>query len=308
MSTVIARLVLVLLVVSLTAQAQGRKQLIAHRGASGSAPEHTIAAYTLALQQKADFVEPDLAVTKDNVLVCLHDDTLERTTNVAEVFPDRVSKDAPLRAPEGRERSGPHWLVNDFTLAEIKRLDAGTWFKPSFAGERVPTFQEMIDLVRGKAGIYPELKSPPLYTSRNIDQVRLFVDLVRKNGLEKPESLKTTPVIIQSFDETAIRRVAKELPTIPRVFLTSDDADVTPARLRELATFANGIAPEKVVIERHPEMVKAAHAAGLTVTAYTFRASQKTAYPSVREEMAHFLYTLGIDALFTNDPDQFPRR
>lgn len=285
----------------MTVQAQGRKQLIAHRGASGSAPEHTLAAYTLALEQHAEFVEPDLGVTKDNALICLHDDTLERTTNVAEVYPNRASQ-VQLRQP------GRHWLANDFTLEEIKRLDAGKWFNASFAGARVPTFQEMIDLVRGKAGIYPELKSPQLYKSRNIDQVTLFVDLVRKNGLEKPESLKATPVIIQSFDEAAVRRVAKELPTIPRVFLTSNDADVTEARLRELATFATGIAPEKVVIARHPEMVKAAHALGLTVTSWTFRASEKTSFPSVRDEMAHFLYTLGIDALFTNDPDQFPRR
>lgn len=281
--------------------AQSAKQLIAHRGASGYAPEHTFASYTLAMQQKADFVEPDLGVTKDNVLICLHDDTLERTTNIKEVYPDRASK-VDMKAP------GPHWLALDFTVDEIKRLDAGKWYKPEFAGARVPTFQEMIDLVRGKAGLYPELKSPALYKSRNIDQVTLFVDIVRKNGLEKPESLKTTPVIIQSFDETAIRRVSKELPTIPRVFLTGNDADVTEARLRELATFSSGIAPEKSVIARHPEMVKAAHAAGLTVTSWTFRADEKTAYPSVRDEMSHYLYTLGIDALFTNNPDQFPRR
>ena len=160
-------------------QAQTSKQLIAHRGASGYAPEHTIASYTLAMQQHADFVEPDLAVTKDNVLICLHDDTLERTTNIAEVFADRPSTES-IRQP------GPHWLANDFTIAEIKRLDAGKWFKPEFAGARVPTFQEMIDLVKGKAGLYPELKSPQLYTNRNIDQVRLFVEVIKRNGLESP--------------------------------------------------------------------------------------------------------------------------
>jgi glycerophosphoryl diester phosphodiesterase len=281
--------------------AQTPKQLIAHRGASGYAPEHTVASYRLAMQQKADFVEPDLAVTKDNVFICLHDDTLERTTNVAEVFGSRPSK------AESRQ-AGPHWLANDFTIEEIKRLDAGKWYKPEFAGARVPTFQEMIDLVRGKAGLYPELKSPQLYKSRNVDQVKLFVDLVKKNGLEKPESLKTTPVIIQSFDEEAIRRVAAELPTIPRVFLTSNDADVTDARLRQLATFATGVAPEKAVIARHPEMVKAAHALRLTVTSWTFRADEKTSFPTVRDEMAHYLYALGIDGLFTNNPDQFPRQ
>jgi glycerophosphoryl diester phosphodiesterase len=290
--------------VTIPLRAQPAKQSIAHRGASGYAPEHTLASYTLAIEQKADFVEPDLAVTKDNVLICLHDDTLERTTNVAEVFPDRPSANVP-----GRNRgNAKRWLANDFTIAELKRLDAGKWRDAKFAGERIVTFQEMIDLVRGHAGVYPELKSPQLYKSRNVDQVKLFVDLIKKNGLEKPESLKTTPVIIQSFDEEAIRRVAVDLPTIPRVFLTSSDADLTDARLKELSTFATGIAPEKALIAKHPDMVARAHALKLTVTSWTFSASEKTAYSTVREEMSHFLYTLGIDALFTNNPDQFPRR
>ena len=289
--------------VSVALQAQSLKTLIAHRGASGLAPEHTAAAYKLAMQYKADFVEPDLGVTKDGVLVCLHDDTLERTTNIAEVYPTRASK-VEMRQP------GPHWLALDFTVAEIKKLDAGRWFKPEFAGQRVLTFQEMIDLVRTQpgTGIYPELKSPELYQSRHIDQVKLFVDLVKKNGLETPASLKSMPVIIQSFDEDAIRRVSKELPSIPRVFLTSRDEDVTESRLRELKTFATGIAPEKRLVAAHPEMVKMAHAIGLTVTCWTFRADEKTAFASVKDEMSNFLYTLGIDALFTNNPDQFPRR
>jgi glycerophosphoryl diester phosphodiesterase len=273
--------------------ADAPKQLIAHRGASGYAPEHTPAAYRLAMDQHTDFVEPDLAVTKDNVLICLHDDSLARTTNIAEVYPDRAKA-----------------LANDLTIAEIKRLDAGRWFKPEFAGQRVQTFQEAIDLVRTRPGIglYPELKSPELYKSRNVDQVKLFVDVIKKNGLEKAESLRKTPVIIQSFDETAIRRVAAELPTIPRVLLVERRGDVSDARLREIKTFATGVAPEKSLVAEHPEMVKQAHALGLTVTCWTFRADEKTGFPSVRDEMAKYLYDYGIDALFTNNPDQFPRR
>lgn len=289
-------------VLAVTARGQQAKQSIAHRGASGYAPEHTIAAYRLALEQRADFVEPDLAVTKDGVLICLHDDTLERTTNIANVFPNRPSSNVPGRGPAKR------WLANDFTLEEIRKLDAGSWFGAKFAGLRVPTFEEMIEVVRGKAGLYPELKSPPLYTARGIDMEKIFVGVVKKQRLHTAESLKATPAIIQSFDEATIRRVAVDLPTIPRVFLTSKDEDVIDARLKELAKFATGIAPEKAVIARHPEMVKAAHAAGLTVTSWTFRADEKTAFPTVRDEMAYFLYTLGIDALFTNNPDQFPRR
>src|SRR5437899_2391535 len=279
---------MLLIITMAGALAQTAKQSIAHRGASGYAPEHTAAAYKLAMEQRVDFVEQDLGVTRDNELICIHDDTLERTTNVAKVFPDRASANAPSRTP------GKHWLVNDFTLAEIRQLDAGGWFKPEFANARIQTFQEAIDLVRGKAGLYPELKSPELYKSRGVDQVKLFVELIRKNGLEKPESLKTTPIIIQSFDESAIRRVSVDLPTVPRVFLTSKDEDVSEARLKELAKFATGIAPEKFVIARDPEMVARAHAAGLTVTSWTFRADDKEMkFPSVRAEMSHFLYDLG---------------
>ena len=127
-----------------------KKQLVAHRGASAYAPEHTLAAYKLALEMGADFVEQDLAVTKDGILICLHDASLERTTNVEEVFPDR----AVTISLEGKTRKA--WVANDFTLAEIKRLDAGSWFDRKFTGERVPTFDEAVALIRGKAGLFPE--------------------------------------------------------------------------------------------------------------------------------------------------------
>jgi len=289
-------------------RAQTPKQSIAHRGASGSAPEHTAAAYRLAIEQGVNFVEQDLGVTRDNQLICIHDDTLERTTNVAEVFPKRASKVNSTVEMSGRGRQGPHFLVNDFTLDEVKRLDAGKWFDSKFAGEKLLTFQEAIDLVKGRAGLYPELKSPQLYKSRGIDQVKLFVEVIRKNGLEKPESLKTTPVIIQSFDEEAVRRVATELPTIPRILLIDTGGDVSDARLREIARYATGVGPTKSLIASRPALVKTAHDLGMTVTSWTFRTSEKTSYPNVRAEMSHFLYDLGIDALFTNDPDQFPRR
>ena len=102
------------------------KQAIAHRGASSYAPEHTLPAYTLAIEQRVDFVEQDLAITKDGVLICLHDDSLERTTNVEDVFPGREVTDPVSR----RKR----WFAVDFTLDEIKQLDAGGWFNARFAG------------------------------------------------------------------------------------------------------------------------------------------------------------------------------
>lgn len=294
---------LISLAAAASVTAAGPKELIAHRGASGYAPEHSRAAYELAMRQGANFVEQDLAVTKDGVLICLHDDTLERTSNVAEVFPERFTRETIIRQP------GRHWLANDFTLDEIRRLDTGKWYDAKFAGQKIVTFQEAIDLVKGKAGLYPELKSPPLYTGRGIDMVKLFVEQVKKNGLETAASLKTTPMIVQSFDEPTIRRLAVELPTVPRILLMSqfDAGGMTDARLKELKTFATGIGPEKRLIAAQPDVVAKAHAAGLTVTAWTFASKGLKGYPSVKAEMGHFLNDLGIDALFTNDPDQFPR-
>lgn len=278
-----------------------KKQLIAHRGASAYAPEHTLQAYTLAIEQGAEFVEQDLAVTKDGVLVCIHDLTLERTTNVEEVFSHRFTKAAS---------GGPavkRWLVHDFTLAEIKRLDAGSWFDKKFAGATIPTFQEAIDLVRGKAGLYPELKDPEFYRTQGVRPDKLLAAALRKNGLVANPK---TPVLIQSFDDTTLKQLARDLPQVPRVFLIEPQAAArvdSADKLREIATWATGIAPNKAIVAARPEVVSWAHAAGLTVTLWTFRSSTTT-YPSVRDEMATFLYDLGVDAVFTDNPDQFPRR
>ena len=139
--------------------------------------------------------------------------------------------------------------------------------------------------------------------------VKLFVESVKANGMDRPESLCTTPMILQSFDEATIRRLAKELPGVPRVLLMGSfpAGGMTDARLREIRTFADGIAPAKDLIEGQPDVVKRAHDLGLTVTAYTFRSSNAGPFPNVRAEMSHFLNTLGIDAAFTDNPDQFPR-
>ena len=283
---------------------QAPKQLVAHRGASAYAPEHTLEAYTLAMTQGADFVEQDLAVTKDGVLVCIHDLTLERTTNVEEVFPDRFVEHKPDPAAAGVRR----WLVHDFTLAEIKRLDAGSWFGAKFAGARIPTFQEAIDLVRGKAGLYPELKDPAFYRGRGVSPDALLAAALEKNGLVADAK---TPVIIQSFDDTTLKQLARSLPKVPRAFLVEPLSAArldSVEKLREIATWATGVAPNKAIIEKRPEVVTWAHGAGLTVTPWTFRSSNTGSYPSVRDEMAKFLYEYGVDALFTDNPDQFPRR
>jgi glycerophosphoryl diester phosphodiesterase len=291
----------VALTAAASAQIPDKKQLVAHRGASGYAPEHTIDAYKLALEQGADFVEQDLAVTKDGILVSIHDLTLERTTNVEEVFPDRFVEDATGANP------GKHWLVNDFTLAEIKQLDAGSWFDAKFAGARVLTFQEAIDLVRGRAGLYPELKDPEFYRQRGIDTARLLQDVIAKNNLAADPR---TPLIIQSFDAVTLKQLSKELPGVPRVFLleprAAEQVD-SAGKVKAIASWATGLGPNKIIVQQKPEIVTWAHAAGLTVTPWTFRASNTT-FPTVKEEMAKFLYDYGVDAVFTDNPDQFPRR
>ena len=172
---------------------------IAHRGASAYAPEHTLAAYRLAIEQGADYVEQDLAVTRDGALICLHDDSLERTTNVEEVFPDRATTDGA-----GRKR----WLAADFTLAEIKKLDAGSWFGSQFARERVPTWDEAVGLVWGKAGMYPELKTPELYRSRNVDMVEIFARAVRARQQDGARGATRPPLVLQSFAERGVRALA----------------------------------------------------------------------------------------------------
>ena len=278
-----------------------KKILIAHRGSSAYAPEHSAEAYRLAIAQGADFVEQDLAVTKDGVLVSIHDLTLERTTDVEEVFPDRSVQDTSGPKPVRR------WYVNDFTLAELKRLDAGSWMDQKFAGTRILTFQEAIDLVRGKAGLYPELKDPEFYRQRGVDPVKLFADIVRKNGLEADPK---TPLVLQSFDEATLKAAAADLRRVPRVFLVSpQDAGRidAPDKLKAVAAWATGIGPNKAILEKTPDIVGWAHAAKLTVTPWTFRASQPGKYPSVQAEMKHFLFTLGVDELFTDNPDLFPR-
>lgn len=282
------------------------KTLVAHRGASAYAPEHTAAAYKLAIAQGADYVEQDLQVTKDGQLVCLHDLTLERTTNARDVFPGR----ARTAVREGRELTG--WHVTDFTLAEIKQLDAGAWFDPAFKGEKILTFQEAIDLVKGKAGIYPETKAPEVYGSVGFDMEKLVMDVLAKNGLDKPGADPKTPVFLQSFSADSLRKMRQSMGvTLPLLFLVTDrDRDVwlTKERMAEIKAFASGIGPAKGIISGRPEIVAWAHDAGLSVTPYTFRSAGQPAGRTVRDEMAQFLYTFGVDALFTDNPDQFPRK
>lgn len=283
----------------------GAKLLVAHRGASGSAPEHTREAYELALEQGADFIEPDLQITQDAVLIALHDVTLERTTNVEELFPDR------FREVVERGESVRHWYAYDFTLDEIRSLDAGSWFDDRFAGARVPTLAEVIEIARGHAGIFPETKAPEVYGAQGFDMERLLLDELDRHGLAAAGADPTTPVLLQSFSEASLRILRTELGSdLPSTFLLSgSDGDewLTAEGLERITAFATGIGPTKRLLIEHPDAVELAHELGLTVIPYTFRASNPGTFGSAIREMEHYLYDIGVDGLFTNDPDLFPR-
>jgi glycerophosphoryl diester phosphodiesterase len=291
-------------------QAKAGAFLIAHRGASGYAPEHTLAAYRLAIEQGADYVEQDLTLTRDGVLICLHDDTLERTTDVEDRFPDRaVTETGASGQPVKR------WYADDFTLAEIKTLDAGAWFDARFAGARIPTLEEAIALTKGKAGIFPELKSPARLNARGgVDVERAVADLLAKHGLVGARVKGRPAVYLQSFEEKSVRRLSDIVPAVPRTFLVGDAKGaakwLTPDGLREVKTFATAVSPSRALIEARPALVADAHAAGLAVVPYTFRQVRGTGAPEREAAVAamrHFIVDLKVDGLFTDNPDLFPR-
>jgi len=286
--------------------------LIAHRGASAYAPEHTVPAYELGLEMGADFIEPDLQITRDGILIALHDETLDRTTDVQAVFPDRY------REEEVEGRVVRRWHAADFTLEEIRLLDAGSWFDSEFAGVRIPTLQEVVELARGRAGIYPETKAPEQYADQGFSMERLLVDELRAAGLDVtagesgPDAGTVTntdasfgtpvPVIIQSFSAESLRILRDDFAVkAPLTFLlsrTGSDEWTTGPGLERIAEFADGIGPDRRLVEEDPALVERAHAAGLTVTPWTFRD---------RGDMVHFVCHLGVDGLFTDNPDRFPR-
>ncbi len=282
-----------------------KKTLIAHRGASGYAPEHTLEAYRLAIEQGAHYVEQDLQMSKEGVLVCLHDLSLERTTNVQEIFSRRY-RDVQIDGVAER-----HWFVADFSVEEIKQLDAGSWFDEKFAGAQIPTWQEAIQEIRGKAGLFPEIKTPEIYRQHGFDMEQAVVDELQRNGLDEPGADSGTPVVIQSFSAESLRRMAVEHQNhLPRVLLLGegDQTWLSPQELQRVEEFA-GIGPDKNLVRANPALVEWAHKAGLSVTAYTFRSSAVgEGFSDVGEEMTYYLDTLDVDALFTDNPDQFPGR
>lgn len=300
--------------------------LVAHRGASGYAPEHTLAAYDLANAQGADFVEQDLQFTKDGELICLHDPDLERTTNVAELFPGRATLRDPLKT--GTPKRG--WYAVDFTLAEIKRLDAGSWFNranpfassPAYVGQRVPTMGEAIKLVGNRAGLYIELKHFSFYKSLGFDSAARLAEILKAHGYDRPS--QRDRIFVQSFYKEGLLRMREVAPGYARVQLLpmetagreKDTSTVTPKLAAEIAAYAKGVGPSKSLLKSADD-VATFHKAGLVIHPYTFRGSTSanarrpldegqpngsTLRANIIADIRKFV-AFGIDGGFTDYPD-----
>ncbi len=308
--------------------------VIAHRGASGLRPEHTIASYTLAIEQGADFIEPDLVFTKDDVFVARHENDITGTTNVA-THPEFADRKA-TKLIDGESHTG--WFTEDFTLAELKTLRAKErlpQLRPdnaTFDGQfEVPTLAEIIALAKAESkrtgrtiGIYPETKHPSYFASIGKPMEARLVAQLKEAGWDSASA----PVFIQSFEVNNLKALHKltKLRLIQLMDASGGPADkaqpsyaamATPAGLKAIATYAYGIGPNKNMIWDgiHPptSLVVDAHRVGLRLHPWTFRAENAFLPPIYREgtdlathgkidaEIAAYL-ALGIDGFFTDYP------
>lgn len=271
--------------------------VVGHRGASAYAPENTIPALLLAAEQGATFVEFDVQRTRDGAIVLLHDATLERTTDVEEVFPER-GRQVVVKGETRRQ-----WPLADFTLAEIRRLDAGRWLDDKFAGTRIPTLGETIAAVKGKTGLFIELKSPERFPGIEA----AILSELKAAGLDQPWADPRTPVVLQSFTVESLRTLARDLKTPLPIHLLFGPADAarwtSESGLAEARTFVSGLSPDKQVIRADTTLVRRAHALGLEVTPYTYRSTATGTFADVRTEIADAL-AHGVDGVITDNPDK----
>lgn len=313
--------------------------VIAHRGASGYRPEHTLASYTLAIEMGADYIEPDLVATHDGHLIARHEPLLDDTTDVKS-RPEFANR-RTTKQLDGKSVSG--FFASDFTLAEIKQLRA-VQSNPARSKEydgrfEIPTFEEILDLAereskqRGRTiGIYPETKHPSFHLGLALPLEDRLLEALRRRKLDRADG----PVFIQSF-ESANLQYLRARTRLPLVQLLDDGAlqyDAAgkrvvgvkipqyddqrgakpPQSLEDVAKYANAIGPWKRQIMRDvkaPQLlqttvIEQAHAAGLRVHTYTFRSEPATLAPEYRNdpqlEYRQF-YQLGIDGVFSDFPD-----
>jgi len=256
-------------------QAPDAPVVIAHRGASGDAPEHTFAAYDLALEQGADYVEQDLQLTADGVLVALHDATLDRTAR------------GPTESCTG--------AVATKTIEQLRECDMGSWFNeaypdradPDYVGLAIPTMEEILDRYGTDVRYYIEVKS----SGAESGMEEPLVELLTGSGLVDGGS-GFRQVIVQSFSPESLRLVRSLAPELPLVqlFVVSGD-QLTEALLDDVVAYAVGIGPSSVDVDE--ALVEAAHARCLAVHPYTV---------DDPTEMVRLL-DVGVDGMFTNVPD-----
>ncbi|MFK3905740.1 glycerophosphodiester phosphodiesterase [Bacillus safensis] len=248
---------------------------VAHRGASGYAPEHTLASYKLATKMNADYLELDLQMTKDGHLIVMHDETVDRTTN------------------------GTGW-VKDLTLAEIKQLDAGTWFNEAnpdrqnanYIGQRVLTLDEVLRYFGKRENYYIETKKPDLYPQM---EEKLLAALKKHHLLGK--HTRKGQVIIQSFSQDSLLKLQKLAPRLPKVQLLDRNqmTSITDDQLDFIKTYAVGVGPNFRALT--PENVQQVRSHGLLLHPYTVNSEA---------DMTRLLQ-YGVTGLFTNYPDVFNR-
>ncbi len=311
--------------------------VIAHRGASGERPEHTLASYRLAIEQGADFIEPDLVLTKDGVLVARHENEISETTDVAD-HPEFAGRKA-TKTIDGKAVTG--WFTEDFTLAELKTLRAKERI-PRLRGTahdgqyEIPTFAEILDLLaaanKGRdhpVGVYLETKHPSYFAAIGLPHEAPLLAILEKYGYRG----RAAPVFIQSFEVGNLKalRAKSDLPLIQLMDGAGGPADdpkatyammATPAGLKAVAAYADGIGPNKeMIIPRSAigtlgdptALVRDAHAAGLKVHPWTFRRENyflpladkgginPAGHGDLAAEIKTYLRT-GIDGLFSDNP------
>jgi len=289
--------------------AADRPLVIGHRGASGYMPEHTEGSYVRAIDQGADYVEPDLVITKDGVLIVRHEPVLNDTTDVAEKFPARKT----TKTIEGYKIDG--WFAEDFTLAEIKTLRAKERLPFRNHGNdgkfQVLTFDEVLALRARKSketgreiGIYPETKHPAYFVGIGLPLEERVVAALKKAGLNRPGA----PVFLQSFEPESLKKL-KTLSPLPRIQLLGG-AVPDDAALVQIASYATGIGPAKnMIVDKTGtpnDLVARAHKLGLTVHPYTFRPEPQflpAPYGGKPEAEYCQFAGLGVDGVFTDTPD-----
>jgi glycerophosphoryl diester phosphodiesterase len=288
--------------------------VIAHRGASGERPEHTLASYRLAIEEGADYIEPDLVMTRDSVLIARHENEIGGTTDVAR-HPEFAGR-RRTQVIDGESMTG--WFTEDFTLSEIKSLRARERLpelRPQncrFDGQfTVPTFDEILQLVmqanrqagtNRPVGVYPETKHPAHFAQMGLPQELALLDALRRYDYAKNGS----PVFIQSFDPGNLRQL-RTMTQLPLVQLLEHEL----GDLARVAEYANAIGIAKSLAT--PEGVRAAQQAGLRVHVWTFRAENEflpedlkrgadpATHGDLDAEIGRYL-DRGISGLFTDFP------